>query len=113
MPSFGPFNRDGNTTTQTDKLAIIQEASGEVWGRTPVQKGGWPVVEAYGGALPKGDWGINFTTEIKPHPGSAPHHAKWHYEKTDGVVLRQKNGQEYACIPATVTRVAPPKQRTE
>ena len=113
MPKYGPFNREGNIRTQPDELAIEQVRSGEVWGRTPVQKGGWPVVESYTGLLGNGDWGINFTTEIEPHPGSAPHHAKWHFGKTPGVELREKNGEDYGCIAAALTRVPPPKLRAK
>ena len=108
VPTFGPFNREGNNTTQTDELAIEQERSGEVWGRIPVQKGNWPTVEAYPGPLAEGDWGINFTTEIEPHQKSSPVHAKWYLELTPGVVPRYKSGEKFACIIAVVTRVPPP-----
>lgn len=111
MPDYGPFNREGNDRTQPDDLAIEQVRSREVWGRTPVQKGGWPVVECYTGLLEKGDWGINLTTKVEPHPGSAPHHAKWQYGRTAGVVLREKNGTHYGSIAANVTRVPPLKPR--
>ncbi len=112
VPTFGPFNREGNNTTQPDELAVEQERSGEVWGRTPVQKGKWPTVEAYPGPLAEGDWGINFTTEIEPHQKSSPVHAKWYLGPTPSVVSRYKGGEEFACIIAVVTRV-PPKSRTE
>ena len=112
MPVFGPYSREGNITTQTDALAIEQERSGEVWGRIPVQKGNWPTVEAYPGLLAPGDWGINFETGIEPHPNSGPNHAKWYLGLTPGVVPRHKDGEEFACISAVVTRV-PPKSRTK
>lgn len=104
MPDFGPFNREGNPTTQTDEIAIEQERSREVWGRVP-RNGNWPTVEAYPGSLAEGLWGINFTTEVQPHPGSAPNHAKWYLGETPGVISRLKNEEEFACIEADVVRI--------
>jgi hypothetical protein len=58
-------------------------------------------VKAYIGVL--NGRGIQFTTDILPHPNQSPFEARWYYPITPGVLQRSKNGQEYACIIATIT----------
>ena len=62
--------------TQTPEDARMQEASGEVWGRAP-RDGAFPAVQAYRGHLPHGVRGIEFTTPVRPDPGSPPGIAYW------------------------------------
>lgn len=96
----GVFNRRENKNTQPKSLAPIQVASGEVWGRTP--RGGLePTVQAYVGNL-RNSSGIEFTTQIDPHPNSSPLEARWYLSKTPGVERRCKDGEEFACIKANV-----------
>lgn len=69
-----------------------------MWGRAP-RGSGQPAVKAYPGALP--EWkgrGVEFTTDIYPGPGSAPNEARWYWEWCAGVELRQKDGNDFACI---------------
>ena len=92
--------------TQTSKDAIAQKKSGEIWGRTP-KNGMCPTVQAYGGSLKDGRRGINFSTSVKPNPSGSPFEARWYLELTPGVLLRQKDGEDFACIPATIANFQP------
>jgi hypothetical protein len=100
MPGADVFCR-WESTTQTPAIAILQVLSGEIWGKTPV--GGFgPVVQAYPWKLRLGERGIEFTTEVAPHPMGSPFEARWYLNLTPGVELRQKGGEDYACIKALV-----------
>lgn len=91
-----PFHRVENTTTQTKSIARMQEQSREIWGRS-ARGSGQPSVKAYPGSLPNRR-GVEFTTDIKPMPGSAPNEARWYWEWCAGVQLRHKAGEDFACI---------------
>jgi hypothetical protein len=83
----------------------LQKQSGEVWGRTP--RGGIsPTVQAYIGPL-KNRRGIEFTTNTEPHPNYSPFEARWYLNLTEGVLLRLKDGEEFACILADVKNLQP------
>lgn len=105
MFMFGPFNRE-ESTTQSRTIAILQVATGEIWGKTP-RYGNVPTVEAYGGALRAATRGIEFTTPVEPHPNGSPLHIKFYLGKTPGVESRHLNGTDYACIPAVVINRQP------
>jgi hypothetical protein len=94
-----PFHRVENPTTQTKEVAEEQEKSQEIWGR-PARGSALPSVKAYPGSLPAGR-GVEFTTDVDPQPGSAPNEARWYLNWTDGVQLRQKDGNDFACISVT------------
>lgn len=77
----------------------MQVASGEIWGK----EARWSSilsVKAYVGQLV--GRGIQFTTAIAPHPNQSPLEARWYYPDTPGVMLRNKDGQDYAAITAVV-----------
>ncbi len=100
----GPFCRL-ETATQTKQDAVLQCQTGEVWGRVP-RGGAWPTVQAYGGAI-KGRRGIEFTTDTDPAPNgtldrNSPLEFRWYLGVTPGVLPRQKNNEDYACILADV-----------
>jgi hypothetical protein len=99
MPFAGIFCR-WESSTQTPAIAVLQVRSGEIWGRAP-KNGLCPTVQAYPWRL-NGHRGIEFTTQIPPHSMSAPHEARWYLGFTPGVELRQKAGEDYACIRAVV-----------
>jgi hypothetical protein len=102
--TYGIFFRL-ESPTQTPAIAVLQVRSGEIWGKTP--RGGFePTVKAYAGRL-MARRGIEFTTQIKPHPNSAPHEVRWYLRRTPGVELRRKNGEDYACIKAVVDNHQP------
>jgi len=89
------------STTQTPVIAVLQVLSGEIWGKNP--RGGFcPVVQAYPWPLRPRQRGIEFTTRIAPHSMGSPFEARWYLNLTPGVELRQKGGEDYACIKATV-----------
>lgn len=105
MASLGPFNRV-ESSTQTKQTALRQEASGEVWGRTP--RGGMePTVQAYAGRLRSGRRGIEFTTDTAPYPYSSPLEARWYLTRTVGVLRRSYSGEDFACILANVKNMQP------
>jgi hypothetical protein len=90
--------------TQTPEDALMQVQSGEIWGK----EARWSSllsVKAYVGMLE--DRGIQFTTEILPHPDQSPLEARWYYPNTPGVMLRTKNAQDYACITAKIVNCQP------
>lgn len=91
----GPFHRV-ETPNQTATVALLQEQSGEIWGR-PARGSGQPSVKAYPGSLSPRR-GVEFTTEIDPQPNSAPNEVRWYWQWCDGVELRQVNGEDFACI---------------
>lgn len=101
--ALGQFNRRENDKTQPKSLALIQVASGEVWGRTP-RNGFEPAVQAYTGKL-KNCRGIDFTTLIDPHPDGSPFEVRWYVTATPGVEYRCKDDEDFACIKAVVTNM--------
>jgi hypothetical protein len=104
MAIFGIFFRlEGRT--QTSAIAVLQVRSGEIWGKTP-RYGIEPTVQAYAGKLIERR-GIEFTTEIAPHPTGSPFEARWYLRRTPGVELRRKDGEDYACIKAVVDNHQP------
>jgi hypothetical protein len=95
------------SSTQSSSTAKLQEASGEIWGREPYGSG-FLVVQAYRKSLPAGERGIEFTTEVRPERGSGtPYEARWYYPQTPGTMLRQKDGRDFAAIPARVKNFQP------
>lgn len=84
VPDYGPFNRR-ETDIQTPELAKEQVATGEVWGLTPSNGGMEPTVQAYAGRLRlPHKRGIEFTTDILPHPNASPFEVRWYMTKTPG-----------------------------
>lgn len=107
--SEGEFCRR-ESPSQTKKHALLQIASGEIWGRPArnTSASDIPSVKAYRGSLPPGERGIDFTTAIAPHKGSgSPIEARWYYPHTEGVMLRQKNNEDYAAISANIVNKQP------
>jgi hypothetical protein len=103
----GPFHRV-ESPTQTTQVAVIQVATGEVWGTAARLGGFFPNVKAYPGALPANGRGIDFTTQIAPDLRfSSPIEIRWYHPHTLGVTLRTNNGIDYACITASVSNKQP------
>lgn len=80
--AFGLYHRL-ESPTQTVEDAIRIESSRELWGKA-ARGSDFPTVKAYDGPLPAGEAGIEFTTPVKPTPGSPPGHVQW-YPGTPGV----------------------------
>ena len=106
MALAGPFCR-WESKTQTPAVALLQVSSGEIWGGIPRNGGLEPTVQAYPYALAAEKRGIEFTTGIRPHAMSSPIEARWYLTLTPGVLRRQKNGNDYACITATIDNRQP------
>jgi hypothetical protein len=104
MAIFGIFFRL-ESPTQTPAIAVLQALSGEIWGKTP-RYGIEPTVQAYAGRL-TARRGIEFTTEIEPHPIGSPFEARWYLTRTPGVELRRNDEEDYACIKAAVDNHQP------
>lgn len=85
--------------TQTYNDSLLQQQSGQIWGKEAYGSG-FATVKAYTGPLPAGEQGIEFTTPAQPNPGSPPGQAKW-YPGAPGVTL---NSQGYAVINVTITK---------
>ena len=102
---FGPFCR-WESTTQTSADARLQEQTGEIWGRTP-RWGMVPTVQAYPFPLAATQRGIEFTTNTEPHANGSPYEIRWYLNLTPGVLLRQKDGEDFACILADVDNRQP------
>lgn len=106
MFTHGPFNRRETPGGQTPAVALKQAASGEIWGRTPKNGGLGPTVQAYPGLLVNRR-GIEFTTDIEPHPNGSPFEVRWYLRLTPGVQRRCEAGEEFACISAIVKNLQP------
>jgi hypothetical protein len=96
------FRRE--SPTQTPEDAKIQVQTGEIWGKE-ARGSAILSVKAYVGIL--SGRGIQFTTETPPHPNQSPLEARWYYPDTLGVMLRQKDGQDYAAISALIENLQP------
>lgn len=106
MATYGAFHRLNNGGTQTPAVAAKQIASGEIWGTTPKNGGLEATVQAYAGQLPQRD-GIEFSTDVMPHPNGTPFEVRWYLTKTPGVQSRVAEGVEYACISADIHHCRP------
>jgi hypothetical protein len=78
---YGPFHRIQDKSTN-DKMA----ASGTLRGRAAknIYAGAKPYAKAYFGALPKGQSGVEFLTQVAPGKASDPNQARWG-ESDEGV----------------------------
>lgn len=102
----GTFHRL-ESPTQTAADAVVQVASGEVWGAA-ARGSSIPSVKAYRNQIPTGARGIEFTSNIAPAVGSgSPFEARWYYPHTPGVLYRNKNGFDYAAINAAIRNLQP------
>lgn len=107
MRDFGPFHRK-ELKYQTREDALMQVASGEIWGSTPKNGGMCPTVQAYPGNLPPGKRGIEFSTNTQSEKGSCPIEARWYLGITPGVEERfDEKHNQYACISADVVNLQP------
>jgi hypothetical protein len=93
-----PFHRI-ETPSQPKAVALLQDLSKEILGRA-ARGSSLLAVKAYPGPLPPLR-GIEFTTDIEPGRGSAPNEARWYLDWCPGVQLRQKDGEDFACITVT------------
>ncbi len=104
---FGPYCRWETPHFQTRDVAEIQAATGEIWGQTPKNGGMEPTVQAYPYPLAQDRRGIEFTTDTEAQPNQSPQEIRWYLYNTPGVLLRQMDGQDFACILADVDNRQP------
>lgn len=90
--------------SQSRRTAEQQRKSGEVWGRAP-----WgsdiPTDQAFVGPLPARETGVQFETDVEPskiNPLSLE--VRWRLGDP-GVMLRSENGEDFAAITVTVTKI--------
>jgi len=90
------------TPTQTPADAERQERTGLVGGY-PARGSSIPTVKAYSGPLPAERRGIEFSTTVRPAPGSVPGQPKW-YPGQPGVGVIPGEHGPMAVIPAVILR---------
>ena len=105
MLKYGPYHRV-SSTSQTDEDAAKIETSGELWGKPPFGSG-TPQPQAYDGPLPADKIGIEFWTDVAPHPGSPPGKVRW-WPGDPGVV---RVNDDYAKIAIVVTKNTHPRPK--
>ena len=101
MSAHDLFHRVETPRFQTPEVALLQEKSGEIWGRT-AKWSHTPSVKAYTGLL-LNRRGIEFTTETEPQfDRGSPYEVRWFLNDTPGVLLRCKDGEDFACVVANI-----------
>lgn len=98
--------------TQTAEHARLQQESGELWGapRQNYFAGSVPVAQAHFGPLPEGARGLEFTTDIAPDAGGAPHRPDWSLRDRSPEELKHirqelgPDGRTYAKLKIHVTK---------
>jgi hypothetical protein len=91
----------GDSQEVLDKI----QASGEIWGRG--YQGSTPSVNAWMGALPASQRGIEFATDAVLNKGLPPGLAMWTFGNP-GVMLRTADGLDYGAIQVTILKMTPP-----
>ncbi len=103
---YGPFIRlQGSTSPAGD--GIQGRESGEMRGRARDEWGGGLCVRAYyadGLGLPGGRFGWEFHTLVSPDPQCLPWEPHWTPGRP-GVTIRVIDGEDWAVIPVTVTKI--------
>lgn len=96
--------------TQTEAVAQLQQASGQVWGRA-ANTSTFPTVKAYRGPLPSNKRGIEFETDIPPTKGAGnPYEADWYpclpgiNPCSPGVTHLVYGGINFAVLLVTMTK---------
>ena len=92
--------------TQTDSDAVLQMASGEIWGQ-PSFWSNRPTVKSYAGPLPQDRAGIEFRISVPPDPGGAPGRPKWSGPRS-GVEVAE-GFAKLKCIVTKVVAMRPEK----
>lgn len=103
--TYGPFNRQ-ESQSQSPEVALLQQISGQLWGRIPRWGLDQPVVQAYRGPLPEGQRGIEFYTNVPPEPQahSLPNSADWRGPRDGVTTWTDQNGTDWARIDINMTK---------
>lgn len=102
MPTRRYHRRGSSTQTDADGERI--KSSGELWGGVP-RYGSIPAVQAFGGDLPEGTWGVEFETSVPPDATSLPSRPEWRGPRPGVEVFLDAEGVQWAKIPVRVVRV--------
>ena len=89
--------------TQPQGIVVIQQQSGTIRGY-PALGSLIPKVKAYGGPLPAGRRGIEFTTDVPPDLGCAPGRPTWSGNRQGVSIRTDDQGREYAEISVVITK---------
>jgi hypothetical protein len=94
------FHRRANPETQTIRIAVKQNISGEIWGRGAFG-GGLPAALAYFGGIAGRQEGTEFTTTVPYYKNGHPEWAYW-YPPAHGGDQRVRHqiigGESFACV---------------
>jgi len=90
------------TDTQPPKVVSVQRQSGTIRGY-PARGSRIPKVRAYGGRLPAGKRGIEFTTDVPPDGGGAPGLPTWSGPRFGVRAGVDDQGWDYVEIDVVVT----------
>lgn len=93
------FHRKANPKTQTIRVAVKQNRSGELWGKGAF--GGLSAALAYFGELDQDQEGTEFTTAIPFAKNGDPVWAYWYVPDHGGdekVRNVETDGESYACV---------------
>ena len=89
--------------TQLPAIVIVQQQSGTIRGYAAM--GSFiPKVKAYGGPLPEGSRGIEFTTDAPPDEGCAPSLPMWSGPRNGVRISRDNQGRDFAETDVLILR---------
>jgi len=93
------FHRKANPSSQTIRVAVRQNLSGEIWGRGAF--GGLPAALAYVGGIPANEEGTEFTTPIPYAKNGHPQWAYWYLPEHGGdarIRHESRDEESFACV---------------
>lgn len=96
--------------TQPPDIVLVQQRTGTIRGY-PAMGSFIPKVKAYGGSLPDDARGIEFTTDVAPDDGCAPHLPMWSGPRSGVRVATDDQGRNFAEIDVVIlkqTQTRPP-----
>jgi hypothetical protein len=89
--------------TQPPDIVFVQQQTGTIRGY-PAMGSFIPKVKAYGGPLPQGARGIEFTTGVPPDDGSVPSLPVWSGPRRGVRVSTDDQGWDFAEIDVTILK---------
>lgn len=101
--SSSPLYHRLESRTQPPGIVVIQQRSGTIRGY-PALGSLIPKVKAYGGPLPAGRRGIEFTTDVPPDPGCAPGRPTWSGPRQGVRIDIDFQRREFAEISVVITK---------
>ena len=107
----GPEGKDASrpvyhrleSPTQPLDIVLVQQRTGTIRGY-PAMGSFIPKVKAYGGPLPEGARGIEFTTDVPPDDGCAPSLPTWSGPRSGVRIATNDQGGEFAEIDVVILK---------